>query len=585
MTNEQEQKPSRKTFFRKGNARMRQAADSAFQLGYLISYVTGVQTQRWLRFFGRQLIRPVKAAGRAAYKAADFLVLRHLRSVRCEARRFAGGFALAGARVRTARERGRLVAALTVLALPFLAIKRHRRALACVGNLLMPAAAALVLMVTVQYWSSLSFGLELEYEGESFGCISDESVFDNAAAMVNARVCETDTDETLQVRTPKLTLTVVSKADVLDEATLCDKIIRTSGDEFAEATGLYIDGTLIGTMPSEQDVNVLLEERLAAQRTDGRTAEFVQAVTTQSGLYPISTMVSEEGMRRLLDVEKEAAQFYTVQAGDTISGIAAAHSMTVSEVQTLNALENTAQIYAGQQLQLRTAVRRLQVRTTAVSSYDEVMVHTTRTEYDATAYEGTRTVKVKGQDGARNVTVQTVAVDGVVQSTTVLSAVTTVEPVEEVVVIGTKKRSTQSAYTSGVDVVDGDGVVTGSMLWPVPAVHSMSQRYHGGHSGIDIANGPVSMMNQPVVAADGGTVTVVNTNPNVGYGIYVIVDHGNGLTTLYSHLNSVSVVAGQPVSRGQEIARAGNTGWSTGPHLHFEVRVNGRCVNPLDYVS
>ena len=100
-----------------------------------------------------------------------------------------------------------------------------------------------------------------------------------------------------------------------------------------------------------------------------------------------------------------------------------------------------------------------------------------------------------------------------------------------------------------------------------------------------IANGPVTVLNTPIVAADGGRVTVVNTNPNVGYGIYVVIDHGNGLTTLYAHLKSVNVTVGQKVSRGQEIGRGGSTGWSTGPHLHFEVRVNGRCVNPLKYVS
>ena len=586
MANEQEFEPSGQARPHEKKGRARRAAKAVFEAGRDVSYITGVQTQQWLRFFGQRLLRPIRAVGRVAYKVADFLVLRHVRAIGREARRFGSGFAVARERVRAARERGLWLAVLQTLMLPFLALRRHRRALACIGNLLMPVAAAIVLVFTVQYWSGLSFGLALEYDGESFGCIADESVFDTAAAMVNARVCETDSNETLAVRTPKMTLTVVSNSDVLSESAVCDKIIRTSGDQFAEATGLYIDGELVGAMTSSEELANLLDARLAEQRADNRTAEFVQTIKEQDGLYPLSTVVTEEGMDALLNVEKAAAQYYTVQVGDTISQIAAAHDMTVSELQELNELDNVERITAGQQLQLRSSVKRLQVRTTEVSGAEEVVKHNTLTEYDSSAYEGTRKVKVTGSDGSRYVTTKTVAVDGVVQSVTEISSETIKEAVDEVIVIGTKKQAAKSVYTSGVTIQDGDGVATGSMQWPVPAVHNTSQGYHGGHLALDIANGPVSMMNQVVVAADGGTVKEVNTvNTGTGYGIYVVIDHGNGLTTLYAHLNSVSVVKGQPVTRGQQIGRAGSTGRSTGPHLHFEVRQDGRKMNPWNYVS
>lgn len=583
--NEQEKQPFFKVLLNKASEQLRRAANSSLRVGASFSYAMGVQTQQWLRFFGQCALRPLKAAGRVCYKAADVLVLRRLRAVRYEAQRVSEGFSLASERMQKARERGRVIAVLQMLALPFMALKRHRRALACIGNILMPIAAALVLVFTVQYWSNLSFGLALEYEGERFGYISDESVFDNAAVMATSRVCETNDNTTLEVRVPKMTLAVVSKSEVLDEATVCDKIIQNSGDEFAEATGLYLNGELVGAMTSADELEELLSAHLNEQGGENRKVEFVQAVTTQNGLYPIATIVMPDGMQELLNEETQAAQFYTVQEGDTLGAIATANGISLRDLLTLNRLEEDDDIHVGETLQIRSGVRRLQVRVTAMSSYDEVIEHTVCTEYDDTAYEGTRKVRVKGKDGVRRVTLETVTVDGRVVSTTVVSSVTTSEPVEEVVVIGTKKRAPQSSYTPGVPVVDGDGVVTGNMVWPVPSVHSMSQRFHGGHGGIDIANGPVSMMNQPVVAADGGTVKEANTNPNVGYGIYVVVDHGNGVTTMYAHLQSLSVTVGQPVSRGQQIGRAGSTGWSSGPHLHFEVRVNGRCVNPLNYVS
>ncbi len=515
-------------------AQLAAAARLTYHFGRFVSYVTGIVTVKWLSAFWQMLMYPLRAVGRLASTAWDFLVLRRWQSLCAEGRHLIGGFRLAGERVRAARLRGLWIAAVQVLALPWLALRRHRKVLARVGNVLMPIAASLVLLAVINYWSHLSFGLSLEYEGHDFGCITDEQVFDAAAAMVNSRVCAAE-DEELQVRTPKLTLTVVSEQEVLDEATVCDKIIESSGDEFAEATGLYLNGELVGAVTSAEELDDLLEEHLSAWRSNG-TAEFVQAVTSQNGLFPIAKVVTPARLKSMLN--------------DTANG-----------------------------------ARRLQVRVTAVSESEEEIPYTTSTINDAESYEGSRVVTTEGQNGARLVTRQTVSVDGEVQSVTELASTVIREPVEEVVRLGTKKYNEGGAYTSGVAITEGDGVVTGAMLWPVPAVHRVYQSFHGGHSGIDISGGKVTMMNTPIVAADGGTVKEVNTNPNVGYGIYVVIDHGNGLTTMYAHLNSVSVTTNQRVTRGQEIGRGGTTGWSTGPHLHFEVRVNGSCVNPLNYVS
>lgn len=102
------------------------------------------------------------------------------------------------------------------------------------------------------------------------------------------------------------------------------------------------------------------------------------------------------------------------------------------------------------------------------------------------------------------------------------------------------------------------------------------------HGGIDICVSGGSYGKAISAAASG---TVITASYHYSYGNYVMIDHGNGLATLYAHCSSLAVGAGQSVSAGQTIAYVGDTGYVSGPHLHFEVRVNGSRVNPLNYVS
>jgi murein DD-endopeptidase MepM/ murein hydrolase activator NlpD len=98
------------------------------------------------------------------------------------------------------------------------------------------------------------------------------------------------------------------------------------------------------------------------------------------------------------------------------------------------------------------------------------------------------------------------------------------------------------------------------------------------HEGIDVA----APYGAPVVAPAAGVVSRISRQ--TGYGLVLEIEHGNGIETKYAHLSRVSVRAGQHVTRGQPIAAVGNSGLSTGPHLHYEVHVNGRVVDPLTYV-
>lgn len=124
----------------------------------------------------------------------------------------------------------------------------------------------------------------------------------------------------------------------------------------------------------------------------------------------------------------------------------------------------------------------------------------------------------------------------------------------------------------------GTVVASGSFVWPTQG--TISQYFAWYHGGVDIANRSLPT----ILAADSGTVVTAGWS-NVGYGNYVIIDHGNGYRTLYGHMSAIYVVTGQTVGRGSAIGKMGSTGRSTGPHLHFEVIRNGVHMNPLSVLQ
>jgi murein DD-endopeptidase MepM/ murein hydrolase activator NlpD len=146
-----------------------------------------------------------------------------------------------------------------------------------------------------------------------------------------------------------------------------------------------------------------------------------------------------------------------------------------------------------------------------------------------------------------------------------------------------REQQRRNQQTSGGSTVTGSG----QMMWPVsgPITSGFGVRRHPvfgdlrQHSGMDIG----APHGTRVVAADSGTV--IESTYNSSYGNYVVISHGDGITTLYAHLSSRSVSSGTSVSKGQQIGLVGSTGISTGPHLHFEVSVNGSRVNPRSFLS
>ena len=152
-----------------------------------------------------------------------------------------------------------------------------------------------------------------------------------------------------------------------------------------------------------------------------------------------------------------------------------------------------------------------------------------------------------------------------------------------------EEAARQEAAQNGTDYTGPGSTATGSYTWPCPGCTYITSGYGNRihpifgterwHSGIDIG----AAAGATVIAADSGTVSVATYSSS--YGNYVMIYHSNGTYTLYAHMSSLAVTAGQSVTKGDTIGYVGSTGWSTGPHLHFEIRSSGGTIDPTQFFS
>ena len=339
------------------------------------------------------------------------------------------------------------------------------------------------------------------------------------------------------------------------------------------AYSLYIDGERIGSTPYEGALEELLEKlRKSASDADTISITFEEDVEIKEEYVPTSEIMNLGYIAELLYSTKTAEVTYEVKKGDTWSEIAEEHGLTSSQLLALNPGYNINKLSIGEILTLSASVPYLTMTVVQQERYIADIPYKIEYTDDASMYKGDTKTTSKGSYGAADVVANVTYVNGEEIERTVLSSVTQQEPVTAQQLRGTKERPTWYP--------------TGTFRWPTSGRITSTfggRKSPGGigstnHKGIDIANSKGT----PIYAADGGTVTYAGWMS--GYGYLVRIDHHNGYVTYYGHNSSLLVSSGQHVYKGQQIARMGSTGNSTGNHCHFEVRYNGVAKNPLNYL-
>ena len=331
---------------------------------------------------------------------------------------------------------------------------------------------------------------------------------------------------------------------------------------------LEVNGQAVAS-GSESALENALKAKLSEYRTENTiSVEFTSPISISREIISADEQRSFAPVEDALDATSQEEVIYTVQAGDTWSEIAARYDMSSSELLALNPGFDIDKIWLAQDLTVSAAVPLLSVKSVERVEYQSAVPYETEWVDDSSMYQGESRVLTAGVDGVANVTANVTRLDGTETGRDVLSSVTVTEPVTRVVAVGTKERPKTMA--------------SGSFSWPTSGRLTSTfggRRSPGGigstnHKGIDIAGS----RGQAIKAADGGTVTYAGWMG--GYGYLVIIDHGNGYQTYYGHNSKLLVNVGTKVYKGQQIAKMGSTGNSTGNHCHFEIRRNGSYIAP-----
>lgn len=449
-----------------------------------------------------------------------------------------------------------------------------------VGNLLMwgVAAAALVLFITtVNATLNQQYVLQVMVEGKSVGFVKSEEVFDKAYENVQGQIIYTQEDDEKWNIKPEYHLVRQGDVTVSNEVDVTESILRNSGEELSQATGLYVDGVFYGAVRDTAALNQTFEALKAPYQAQypGASIQFVQDVQMKDGLYLTKSLTDEQQLCDMLASETEGTGIYIIQSGDTLSGIAGTYGVSQNELFQLNPqLENgNATYYPGDQLVVSMAKHFLQVKAIVTSVEEESIAYTTEARENADKLWNAFTVLQEGENGTKDVTYQRTYIDGNMIEEIKLGENITKEPVTRITERGTKTP-------------DNKPIVLGSgWIFPVPNNHGLSRGFSGSHPALDIQ----APYGSAIMASRGGVV-VKATFAAAGYGWHVAINHGDGYYSLYAHCSSLAVSVGQSVSQGDIIGYVGSTGWSTGNHCHFEIRIGGLggwykgCVDPAPYV-
>lgn len=335
---------------------------------------------------------------------------------------------------------------------------------------------------------------------------------------------------------------------------------------------LDVDGRNIGFFKTQAEAQTVLGTFKKKFESKGQTALFFKEAVKVAFVdkTPYEFKGYSETAKALAYIERgtDVEKIHVVQEGETFWNIAQQYDMDIDALISANPKLDPEFIKPGDKVSLIVPKALITVCTVELIKYTEEIPAEVKYTEAANLFKGQVQVKVDGSVGVKAVEAQLIKENGVPVKRLVLSEKVVKNPSTRIVAKGIKTPPKTAA--SGIFAKPFS---RGKFSSP------FGRRWGRMHTGIDWSM-PIG---SPVKSADGGTV--VSAGRDGAYGNCIVISHGNGFKTLYAHNSRILVKVGDKVYKGQLIAKSGNSGRSTGPHLHFEVQKNGVQVNPLKYLK
>ncbi len=373
----------------------------------------------------------------------------------------------------------------------------------------------------------------------------------------------------------------VKKIDLLN-ITKTDNELHSVLTSYIDGYALEIAGTQVAILPNQQDVQTLLKkyEDYYTKPSDTNkviSVEFSEPTATKSVVVqPDQVKLLDQALKELLDGKRTTTE-YTAQENDSWWLIARKNNMKTLEVLAANpGMTEDSKIQTGQKIKLVSVSPYMTVMSKGILINTEPIAYDVETTTDSELDVGETVVKKPGSEGSKVVTYSYTQKNGQTVSKQVSEEKVTKEPVTQVVSKGPGLTAVSLANSASRGSNSSSGIA-----WPLRgAINSpFGSRWGSVHTGLDIGGSTGTSYS----AAAAGTV--VSSGWGGGYGNMILIDHGNGVKTRYAHSSKLLVSVGQQVTQGQRIGLVGSTGHSTGPHLHFEVIINGSTANPMNYLK
>ncbi len=435
-----------------------------------------------------------------------------------------------------------------------------------------PVFSGVAVIALLFFFRTHSVALEVTVNDKVVSYVKNETEFSGAVTAVEKTLAETLGENYAMYTAPEYRFVFIKKNKLPDPDSLYAQAYRAVTEEIGHHYGLYVDGTLVAATEEKQTIETVLNELKKPYETgvENERIEFVSNVEVRTGLFSPGALKTVEELRALFEGSTNP-RYYTIEEDDYLSDIVKKTGVSRQMIYYLNPELDERRLIPGRKVLISTPDVYLGVKVVRTITYDEEIKYSTTRIKDDSLYVNQTKVKTAGKKGSKTIVAEVTYVDGVKTNTDIISSVVTREPVTRELYVGTKNYPNSFSSLAG----------SGAFIRPISGGFT-SCAYGGypGHKGVDLTMS--GAYGKAIYASASGTV--IQAGWSGGYGIMVKLRHSNGYETWYAHMSSKLVSVGDKVVQGQQIGRIGSTGNSTGPHLHFELRINGSAVNPMRYI-